>query len=165
MNIDLLIQARQRIGALTPLKRDCGLLCGAACCSESDAGDGMLLFPGEEALLPETEKQFLYSHTLSRFGPVLLYVCTGTCDRESRPLACRIFPLAPFRMRGGRFRAQIDVRGRPICPLTHSVKQSLDPDFVLAVEDAFNLLAEDEEYAQYLTSIDAVVREYASFSF
>ena len=33
----------------TPLVRNCGQLCSAACCQGSDT-EGMLLFPGEEEL-------------------------------------------------------------------------------------------------------------------
>lgn len=164
MDKELLLEARRVIGGLTPLKRDCGALCGAACCSESDAGEGMILFPGEEELLPPEEAARVFPHELPRFGPVLLYVCPDTCDRDFRPLACRIFPLAPLRVKGGGYRAQLDARGRPVCPLARQSKFSLDPDFVRAVEEAFNLLARDEEYARFLTALDALVREYARFS-
>lgn len=39
----------------TPLKKDCGQLCGKACC-KGDTETGMLLFPFEENSLPVTEK-------------------------------------------------------------------------------------------------------------
>lgn len=49
--------AREIMCNITPLRFDCGRLCGAACCAPDEEGDGgMLLFPGEEALyepLPE----------------------------------------------------------------------------------------------------------------
>ena len=57
----------------------------------------MLLLPGEETLLPSGHDRYLQPAELPRFGPVLLYVCPDTCDRDFRPLACRIFPLAPRR--------------------------------------------------------------------
>ena len=43
------LTARALLSNLTPLKSDCGRLCGGACCQGDDA-TGMLLFPGEEAL-------------------------------------------------------------------------------------------------------------------
>ena len=51
---DLLSQALRKARALlegeTPLNRDCGGLCGAACCQPDEDGlGGMLLFPGEAA--------------------------------------------------------------------------------------------------------------------
>ena len=42
MNPQLITEAYRAIGHLTPLKSDCGRLCGAACCSESDAGEGKM---------------------------------------------------------------------------------------------------------------------------
>lgn len=164
MDITLLEEARRLIGGLTPLKRDCGELCGAACCSESDAGDGMILFPGEEQLLPAGHEVYLRTLELDRYGPVLLYVCPDFCDRDFRPLACRIFPLAPLRVKGGAIRSQLDARGRPVCPLARQSKQSLDPAFVSAVEAAFALLASDPDYNRFLTALDALVREYARFT-
>ena len=164
MNPQLITEAYRAIGSLTPLKSDCGRLCGAACCSESDAGEGMLLLPGEETLLPPGHGRYLSPAELPRFGPALLYVCPDSCDRAFRPLACRIFPLAPRRMKGGRFSTQVDARGRPVCPLARQSRQALDPAFIQAVEDAFALLAQDEEYARYLTALDALVREYARFT-
>ena len=50
MNTDTVLQARALVGGLTPLKSDCGALCGAACCqADEDGQGGMYLFPGEEA--------------------------------------------------------------------------------------------------------------------
>ena len=48
-----------------------------------------------------------------------------------------------------------------MCPLSRQSRQALDPAFIEAVEAAFTLLAQDEEYARYLTALDALVREYA----
>ena len=40
-------QARDLLERVTPLRRDCGGVCGAACCqSDEDGQGGMLLFPG-----------------------------------------------------------------------------------------------------------------------
>lgn len=68
----------------TPLRTDCGVLCGARCCKGDDE-TGMLLFPGEPTALRviETEGR-------------RLAVCGGVCDRNERPLSCRIFPFFPF---------------------------------------------------------------------
>ena len=49
--LETVIAARALLESVTPLKRDCGRACGAACCqSDEDGQGGMLLFPGEEAL-------------------------------------------------------------------------------------------------------------------
>lgn len=42
--------ARGALETLTPLKRDCGRLCGGACCQPDETGEnGMLLFPFEDS--------------------------------------------------------------------------------------------------------------------
>ncbi|MFZ5651668.1 MAG: hypothetical protein ACOY4I_12535 [Bacillota bacterium] len=38
------------VGGLTPLKHDCGRLCGKKCCSVQEEGKGIYLFPGEESM-------------------------------------------------------------------------------------------------------------------
>ena len=46
-----LFAARKILEEVTPLKADCGRVCGAACCASLEGEEtGMLLFPGEEAL-------------------------------------------------------------------------------------------------------------------
>ena len=72
-------KVKRIIGDKTPLKKDCGLLCGGACC-KGDENTGMLLFPGEETTLNIIEKD-----------GVRLAVCEGKCKREERPLSCMIF--------------------------------------------------------------------------
>ena len=47
---EALVWARKRLEEVTPLKSDCGRVCGAACCRPVQGEEtGMLLFPGEEA--------------------------------------------------------------------------------------------------------------------
>lgn len=164
MDTALITQAYQIIGEHTPLKGDCGRLCDSACCHSSDAGDGMLLLPGEEQLLPRDQQMYLSGAELFRFGPVLLYACPDRCDRAFRPLACRVFPLAPLRKKGGFFSVQMDARGRPVCPLSRQHPLALDPAFNRSVEEVYNLLAQDEDYRRYLTALDALVRGYRRFS-
>lgn len=45
--LEPILAARKLLENMTPLKRDCGRACGAACCqSDEDGQGGMLLFPG-----------------------------------------------------------------------------------------------------------------------
>ena len=45
---DALFAARAKLNTVTPLKRDCGRICGARCCRSLEGEEtGMLLFPGE----------------------------------------------------------------------------------------------------------------------
>ena len=49
--LDAVLRAREMLMDVTPLRRDCGGVCGAACCAcDEDGQGGMLLFPGEDAL-------------------------------------------------------------------------------------------------------------------
>ncbi len=95
----------------TPLRTDCGVLCGRRCCKGDDE-TGMLLFPEEPTVLRVVET-----------GGRRLAVCGGVCNRNERPLSCRIFPFFPFVKADGGVDVRIDPRGKGVCPL---VRQSQD---------------------------------------
>ena len=89
---------------VTPLRSDCGLLCGKLCCQPGKTVNlGMYLFPGEEVMYTgredwlaweqrdPTEDYFPSSWT----KPLYFISCTKPCPRAGRPLICRFFPLAP----------------------------------------------------------------------
>ena len=156
--MDAVTRAVQRIVALTPLKTDCGRLCGAACCG-GGAEEGMLLFPGEEAFYQGREGFALREVTLEDGLPAVLLVCGGSCRREERPLGCRMFPLMPRLARDGTILGvRMDARGRPLCPLTHGPKAALDPAFLAAVEEACRILAEDPRQGAFLRRLEAQER-------
>lgn len=153
---DVIRRACGIIGALTPMASDCGALCGAACCgTDEDGQGGVHLFPGEAALLRDAEWGRIVPATLA---PML--VCEGPCDRERRPLGCRIFPLTPVRGRDGRWTVRMDARARAMCPLSRSGLKGLDPAFVRAVRDALRLIAEDPEGDAFLEKWAALEAEY-----
>lgn len=93
------------LGDHTPLKADCGFLCDRACC-QGDDHTGMLLFPGEETTLKVIEQE-----------GQRIAVCSGTCDRDLRPLSCRIFPFFPIRNEKGKIEIVYDYRAYCLCPL------------------------------------------------
>ena len=156
MNQEILINARGLLGGLTPMLTDCGQLCGAACCRPDEDGQGgVYLFPGEEALLEPC--------AWGRVGPspfTPMLTCEAPCDRERRPLACRIFPLTPVRGKSGRWTVRMDVRARAMCPLVRSGIGGLDPDFVRAARDALRLIARDPEGDAFLEKWAALEEEY-----
>jgi hypothetical protein len=85
----------------------------------------MLLFPCEAA---------------PPFGRVLelddrrLFVCDGQCDRNHRPLACRLFPLLPYVTEAGRVKAMYDPSAFAVCPLVQMrANVRLQRDFVRRV--------------------------------
>ena len=152
--LDAVLAARNMLDALTPLKTDCGRLCGGACC-QGDEQTGMLLFPGEDALYAECgfarvlDADFSLGSESAR-----LLVCHGTCPRAERPLACRLFPLfLRFDAQGGT-RVVLDPRARAVCPLTDYGMKALDPEFKQAARRAYDLLLEDKVCAAYLRALD-----------
>ena len=55
-----ILSALKLLEKVTPLKGDCGRVCGAACCQSDETGKGgMLLFPGEKALYYEEKTDWM----------------------------------------------------------------------------------------------------------
>ena len=105
----------------------------------------MLLFPGEEALYEGLE-----DYTLKRtVSGQMMVICSGRCNRTERPLACRMFPLLPVVREDG-MHVVIDARSRAVCPLSKGSVHDLAPEFVSAVREAGELLAEDEACRMFL---------------
>ena len=103
-------------GDTTPLLVDCGKLCGGACCECDEIEEtGMYLFPGEEKLFinnPDfkiVDSEFLYGE--NKRAKIL--ICKGTCDRDLRPLSCRIFPIIPL-VSGDSFELIFDPRAKSV---------------------------------------------------
>ena len=109
----------------------------------------MLLFPGEEE-----EYRGKPGWTLRETKAGILAVCSGTCDREERPLACRIFPLLPV-IREGTVKAAADQRAKAVCPLLRQGIRGMDPAFRDAVREAGRLLAEDPEQRRFMEQLTA----------
>jgi hypothetical protein len=104
----------------------------------------MLLFPGEDALYRDREG---WTIRQTPAGPMV--ICPGTCSREDRPLACRLFPLLPV-IRDGTVKAAVDQRAYAVCPLARQGIRALDPEFAEAVREAGRMLAEDGEQYRFL---------------
>lgn len=139
----------------TPLGRaDCGLACGAVCCTDK-TGDSMELFPGEKEIFSLLEGFEVID------GEVPLVKCHGSCDREHRPLACRIYPLFPlvFNEDGEeKIRVIYDPRASRACPLA-SERVRLDRRFTRAVRRSGKYLLNDAETAEYLRKTSEFLKE------
>ena len=158
MEADVLQKARDMLSGLTPLAFDCGKRCGAICCQGGEE-DGMLLFPGEERYYAGCS----WAQTVpDRLGKRL--VCGGECDRDNRPLACRIFPLVMdvSGQEDSGFKANIlmDVRAWPVCPLMQSGRKGLKTEFVNAVRAAAELLLTEDKHLAFLLSLSMELMEY-----
>ena len=133
-------KAYKIMDSLTPLKGDCGLLCGSICC-KGDENTGMRLFPHEESTLDIKNTEC----------GVRLAVCNGKCDREERPLACRIFPFFPTVDEKGRVYVEKDYRAWRMCPLlSNSDEIIFDRRFFRTVKRVGKLLSKDAECLEFL---------------
>lgn len=153
--------ARALLNALTPLKTDCGAVCGGACCrSDSEDEQGMLLFPGEEELYASCEWARVLPARFAGLEGARMLVCQGRCPRGERPLCCRLFPLSPHA-RGEGYAARVDRRAFAVCPLAGYGMSAFDREFVRACAQAFTVLARDADCRRYLDAWSALMDEYA----
>lgn len=153
---DAVQAARDILKDITPLKTDCGRVCGAACCAPDETGKGgMLLFPGEEKLYDVLPEGFEILPDDSVIPEGKLLVCKGRCDREMRPLSCMFFPLRPT-FRGD---VRMDRRGLYVCPLAEYGVGGLNPEFVAAARSAAQVLAQQDETRAYLRALGAHIKK------
>ena len=146
--------AHAALADFTPLLTDCGRLCAGACC-KGDEQTGMLLFPGEDALFASCAfGHVIPAHFALAGRPVNLFVCDGTCAREERPLACRLFPLFLHFKKDGTPRVRLDNRAKSVCPLCSYGLVGLRAEFVSAAKDAYAALMEDAGCAAFLRALD-----------
>lgn len=144
----VLQKARALFDDLTPLATDCGRLCAGRCCQPMEGENtGMLLFPGEAAYY-----EGLPGYTVQRTPAGELLTCSGSCQRQDRPLSCRLFPLLPV-LRPDGVKVATDLRARPVCPLARQGKSALRQEFVSAVRTCGQLLAEDDQQRPFLEKL------------
>lgn len=131
----------------TPLSFDCGKICNGKCC-KGDENTGMILFPGEEKFLDENIK---IKETESGLK---IAVCNGSCDRNKRPLSCRIYPLFPIVTEDGKIKTIIDLRAD--CPLK-SCEYKLKKSFIRKVKRVGKyILLNEETKALYMELSDEI---------
>lgn len=142
------------LGDLTPLRADCGRLCGGACC-KGDESIGMHLFPFEQSTLQITEN--------SENG-VRLAVCSGNCERSQRPLSCRIFPFFPTVDDRGKVYVEADMRAHRLCPLvSHTDEVEFDKRFFKALKRVGKILAKDAACLEFMREVTAEIDTYKAF--
>lgn len=141
---------------VTPLDYDCGKLCQGKCCKGDDK-TGMLLFPGEENLIDKSMEIVVVD------GGHKIAVCKGECDRNKRPLACRIYPIFPVIKQdsnGEYIETVFDSRAD--CPLT-SGEFKITRSFVKAVKRVGKFLLLNEETEIYYRALSEEIEEYICF--
>ncbi len=154
---------------ITPIRADCGKLCGKACCRGKDSG--MYLFPGEkkvfDLLTPDwiktADTDFKYTYN-NQEKTLPIAFCSGRCDRFERPLACRIFPLTPHLDTNRRLEIIIDPRARAVCPLTHGLSlEEYDPRFIRNIYKVFSLLMKNSEFRGFMDVYSAYLDDFRKF--
>ena len=122
MQIEDLQRVYSLLENVTPLKFDCGKLCGSACCKDnvfSDDSEGMLLLP--------FEKQYLYDKgfEIKDTPDASFALCKGKCDRRYRPFMCRIFPYyIRIKQNGQSLKLNVltDPRAISFCPVAKRLR-------------------------------------------
>ena len=149
----------------TPLPVDCGKLCNKACCESDDDETGMYLFPGEEKLFINNpdfkiiKSDFTYGEKCAD-----IVICKGICDRDLRPLSCRIFPLIPYFKENQGLKIISDPRAHTVCPL--SQKEAfpyLEKNFKHKTEKVFKLLINFSEVRMFLEGLSDILDDYMKF--
>ena len=155
--LEAVVQARELLADVTPLRADCGRACGGACCqSDEDGQGGMLLFPEEEALYDPLPPGFRLRRDDAVLPGMWLLTCDGVCDRALRPLSCRIFPLTPVLItRDGeeRLRVRVDPRAYAVCPLSEQGIRGMRKDFGKAMLEGARILCGCPEHREYLRAL------------
>lgn len=148
----------------TPLKIDCGRLCGAACCEDGGKSDaGMFLYPFEEVMFKSKDSfkikksNFYYSKNKS----ANLLVCKASCNRRMRPLSCRIFPLLPYITKKGKLKVIVDPRAKAVCPLAKCFNiGELEPKFIQKIKLIFSLLIKEKRIYQFVYAQSEIIDDY-----
>ncbi|MFO7636144.1 MAG: hypothetical protein R6W96_02410 [Clostridia bacterium] len=154
-------KAYRKLGKASPLRFDCGELCGKGCCQGSE--NGMVLFPGEEAYLGLFEHDYDILETTYSFK---LLKCNASCDRSIRPLACMMFPLFPFLYEDGTLLVDFDPRARGICPLLFQDMEelALEPGFHRGILRFFRKAVKQREIREFLLFFTAELDALKKFT-
>ncbi len=144
---------------VTPLYTDCGKKCGGRCCEDSDEGTGMYLYPLESCMYIERPAWAKIEKSGFYYGEneALLLSCPGRCARRLRPLACRIFPLVPYKRKGEKMKIIFDPRAAGMCPLSPT---ELTDEFVEAVEKAMYAVCKTKAGRRFIEAQSVLIDEY-----
>ena len=138
---------------ITPLDFDCGKICNGKCC-KGDEKTGMIIFPGEEKFVDEKLKIF------KNDDGDMVAVCSGSCDRNKRPLSCRIYPLFPLLTeKEGKTTIEVIFDYRADCPITKG-EYNINRKFKKAVKRVGKYLLLNEETKEYYKEVSQLQTDY-----
>ena len=143
------------LNRVSPIDSDCGLLCGAACCTAEREGSdmGIYLLPGEDKVHDKNDSWLKwtsedaeeYDFPESWKGKVFFVNCNGPmeCKRDIRPMQCRTFPLSPHITEDGELLMLYNDMELPYrCKLIDE-EIPLNDSFVKATTTVWSHLIED----------------------
>ena len=151
---DVILTCYSLLRKETPLKEDCGKICNGKCC-KGDNNTGMLLFPGEEKLIDKNIKIKEIEN-----GDKIA-VCNGNCDRNKRPLSCRIYPLFPMIINDDKEKVKTIIDLRADCPLKRG-EYNFNKAFLRKVKRVGKYLLLNEETKALYLSLCVDMNEYLS---
>ena len=151
--------------SVTPLKKDCGVLCDGACCKDGETErKGMLLFPCEEKLLKNKGYDIEISQWKYKDKKAYILYCNGSCNRTYRPLACRIFPLTPYIKDDGSIKLIMNPLAKGICPLARSLSpKQLEPEFVENVTKTLNRVSKLKGGKDFIRMLSSISKDFLTF--
>ena len=154
----MLKKAYEYLENVTPLRYDCGRLCGGACCE----GEGEIWLLPDEEMLFRGREDFEIKYTDGEYNLKCDADCAG--ERGVRPFGCRIFPYFPIvEKTDGRLkvRLMLDPRGTPFCPLANC-REKCEKSFERAVRKAVRLLCTEERYYMFFKNQGELLQEIAT---
>lgn len=165
-HFETLLRAYNVLENVTPLKYDCGKLCGSLCCrNNAENGEtlGMWLLPYERELLETIcsgDSKTKYTFATAEDGTPTVS-CNGKCRRQYRPFACRIYPFyAQIDVAENKIRVLKDPRAALSCPIA-KINSHIRPtvEFIACVKKAVRELMKDVEIANDIISVSDFLSE------
>lgn len=150
---DVILTCYSLLRRETPLNYDCGKICNGKCC-KGDENTGMIIFPGEEKFLDENIE------IKETDSGMKIAVCNGNCDRNKRPLSCRIYPLFPIIRENEKIKAIVDIRAD--CPLVKG-EYIFEKAFIKKVKSAGEYLLLNEETKAVYKELSDEISEQIEF--
>lgn len=151
----------------TPLKVDCGRLCGGICCDDGGIEDaGMYLYYKEEVMFKNPSFPVRIEKSAFEYGgydkKALILMCEGKCSRAERPLSCRIFPLIPYKKENESLKIIIDPRAKSMCPLAKTFTLSdFDEKFLSRTRLIFKVLSHNKYINDFIIEQSYLLDEVA----
>lgn len=160
---DALNYAYEMLESVTPLRTDCGKLCGGKCCN-GDENDGMLLFPHEKDFFCSSDCFTVKNDPATGYDEV---ICNGKCDRKERPLACRIFPFFFFasKQNDGSVKLGVlpDTRARGVCPILNR-NEPVSKEFERKMRMIAAVFEKDSDICDFLIDVTNIITDFGAFS-